>query len=105
MPCQRLPKLLSTGVCHRRANTGATSCRDGAPRCSADASAPVNVLDASCPERLSAAAVVVDPHDPSIAEGENVEDLAEGLFRRADVLSACADHDALAAAGELERID
>src|SRR5439155_18224822 len=75
-------------------------------RLPAAGSAPVRVLgDAGCRERLPAAPVVVDADDPSVAQREDVEDLVQGLFRRADARSARAQHDLLAAAGELECVD
>jgi hypothetical protein len=36
---------------------------------------------------------------------KTLEDLAQGLLLEADVRSACAQHDLVAAAGELERVD
>jgi hypothetical protein len=48
------------------------------------------------------APVVVDAHDPSVAQREDVENLAQGLFLGADGRSARAQHDLLAAAAELD---
>src|SRR5207244_9466327 len=69
---------------------------------------PVRVAgDAGCRQRLPPAPVVVDAHDPPVAQGENVEDLAleRLVFHRVDACSARAEHNLLAAAGELECID
>src|SRR6266550_758092 len=44
-------------------------------------------------------------NDPPVAQSEDVEDLAQRLFLGADVRSACAQHDLVAAAGELECVD
>jgi hypothetical protein len=40
-----------------------------------------------------------------VAQGEDVEDLIQLLFQRTDVLSACAQHDLVAAARELKCVD
>src|SRR5262249_45406728 len=69
---------------------------------------PVRVLvDAGCRQRLPPAPVVVDAHDPPVAQDEDVEDLAleRLVFDRVDARSARAEHNLLAAAGELECID
>ncbi len=57
-------------------------------------------------DRLAPTSVVVDAHDPAGAQREDVEDLAlERLAAHlADARAAGAQHDLLAAAGELERV-
>jgi hypothetical protein len=63
--------------------------------------------DAGCRKRFVPAPIVVDAHDPAVTKGESVEDLAlERLAsHRADARAAGTQHDLLAAAGELERVD
>jgi hypothetical protein len=69
-------------------------------------SAPAHISgDAGRVESLASTPIVVDAHDAPFSQGEDVEDLAQGLFLGADVRSPCAQHDLLAAAGELECVD
>ena len=60
---------------------------------------PAHILgDAGRFKSLAPTPVVVDPHDPPVAQREDVEDLAQRLFLGADVRSACAQHDLLSGA-------
>jgi hypothetical protein len=51
--------------------------------------------------------VIVDAHDPPVVEGEDVEDLAPERLAGdlSDARAAGTQHDLIAAAGELERVD
>src|SRR5439155_18627625 len=69
-------------------------------------SAPAQIPgDAGRLKSLAPTPIVVDAHDPPVAQGEDVEDLAQRLFLGADVRSPSAQHDLLAAARELECVD